>query len=65
MSYMTDPFFTRKTTISENNSFMTPCLLSSYFHTHSTTPLLKILGGRMHGPSPHLKFWGHRPPSSP
>src|SRR6218665_2595718 len=37
--------------------------LCSYFHTHPTTLLLKILGGPMHGPSPHLKFWGDRPPS--
>ena len=38
-------------------------LLCSYFRAHPTTLLLKILGGRMHGPSPHLKFWGERPPS--
>ena len=25
----------------------------------------KYWGGSMHGPSPHLKFWGDRPPSSP
>jgi len=41
---------------------MTPFLLCSYFPTHPTTLLLKILGGRMHGPSPHLKFFGDRPP---
>src|SRR6218665_3228160 len=29
-------------------------LLFSYFRPHSITLLLKILGGRMHGPSPHL-----------
>src|SRR6218665_1748181 len=52
-----DPFLTRKTTISEKNSFMTPFLLCSYFHAHPTTLLLKILGGRMHGLSPHLKFF--------
>src|SRR6218665_1646677 len=43
-----DPFLTRKT----------PFLLCSYFCAHPTTLLLKILGGRMHGPSPHLKFGG-------
>src|SRR6218665_2720932 len=37
-------------------------LLCSYFRAHPATLLLKILGGRMHGPSPHLKFWGDRPP---
>src|SRR6218665_3986665 len=47
-----DPFFTRKSTISEKNSLMTPFLLCSYFRAHLTTLLLKILGGRMHGPSP-------------
>jgi len=34
------------------NSFMTPFLLSSYFHTQLITLLHEILGGRMHGPSP-------------
>ena len=38
--------------ISEKNSFMTLFLLCSYFRAHPTTLLLKILGGRMHGPSP-------------
>src|SRR6218665_850463 len=67
MSYMTfssqeQPLFQ----ISEENSFMTPFLLCSYFRAHPTTLLLKILGGgRMHGPSPHLKLWGDRPPSPP
>src|SRR6218665_940656 len=52
------PFFTRQTTISENNSLMTPFLLCSYFRAHPTTLLLKILGGLMHWPSPHLKSLG-------
>src|SRR6218665_373278 len=43
-----DPFLTRKT----------PFFLFSYFRAHPPTLLLKILGGRMHGPSPHLKLWG-------
>src|SRR6218665_273315 len=51
-----DPFLTRKP----------PFLLCSYFSAHPTTLLLKILGGRMHGPSPHLKFMGGTsPPQSP
>src|SRR6218665_306079 len=40
-------------------------LLSSYFHTHPVTLLPQILGGRMHGPSPRLTFWGNGPPSPP
>src|SRR6218665_1133624 len=36
--------------------------LCSYFHAHPTTLLLKILGEPMRGPSPHLKFFGGRPP---
>src|SRR6218665_3857938 len=40
-------------------------VLDSYFHAHPTTLLLKILGGPMHGLSPHLKLWGDRPPQSP
>src|SRR6218665_3604096 len=39
--------------------------LCSCFHALPTTLLLKILGGPMHGPSPHLEFWGDRPPSPP
>src|SRR6218665_3923408 len=61
MSHMTlssqeQPQFQKK------NSFTTPFLLCSYFRAHPTTLLLKILGGRMHGTSPHLKLWGDRPP---
>src|SRR6218665_1957922 len=56
------PLFQRKT------SFVTPFLFSSYFHTHPVTLLLQIFEGthgRMHGPSPNLKFLGDRPPSPP
>ena len=62
-----DPFFTRKIPIiSENNSLMTPVfLLCSYFRAHPTTLLLKIMRGRMHGQSPHLKFWEGPSPSPP
>src|SRR6218665_2866967 len=57
MSYTT-LFVTRKATISENNFLITPFLLCSYFRAHPTTLLLKILGGRMHGPSPPQIFGG-------
>src|SRR6218665_679471 len=53
MSYMT--------LSSQENTFFTLFILSRA----STTLLLKILGGRMHGPSPHLKFLGDRPPQHP
>src|SRR6218665_1728003 len=48
-----DPFLTK-----------TRFLLCSYFRAHPTTLLLKILGGRMHGPSPTSNF-GRAFPSSP
>src|SRR6218665_1639422 len=54
MSYMTIS--------SQGNHHFSLC---SYFHAHPTTLLLQILGGPMHGPSPHLKFWGGRPPPPP
>ena len=34
---------------------------TSYLPAHPITLLLQILGGRMHWPSPHLKFWRDRP----
>src|SRR6218665_1167791 len=59
-----DPFFIRKTTVSEKNSLTRHLfLLCSYFRAHPTTLLLKILGGRMHGPSPTSNLGG-RPPQS-
>src|SRR6218665_1693209 len=51
-----DPFFKRKTTISGKNSLITPLF------TLLTTLFLKILGGRMHGPSPTSNFGGTVPP---
>src|SRR6218665_1066665 len=45
----------------ENHHFS----LFSYFRAHPTTLLLKILGGRMHGPSPTSNFGGTVPPSPP
>src|SRR6218665_2079979 len=62
-----DPFVTRKTTISKKNSLITPLfLLCSYFRAYPTTLLLKILGGWMHGPSPHPpQILGGPSPQSP
>src|SRR6218665_227266 len=37
LNVLYDPFHIRKNTISENNSFMTPFLLCSYFRAHPTT----------------------------
>src|SRR6218665_1581068 len=61
-----DPFLTRKTPISENNSFKTPFLLCSCVRTHPTNATSQNIGedGCM-GRHPHLKFWGDRPPIPP
>src|SRR6218665_2844788 len=53
MSYMT-------ISSQENHHFS----ICSYFHSHPTTLLLKILGGPMQGPSPHLKLLGGPSPQS-
>ena len=57
-----DPFFTRKTTISEKflhkTIFFTLFVLS---RASDNTTFLNI-GGPMHGPSPYLKFWRTVPP---
>src|SRR6218665_1359644 len=58
-----DPFFTTKTPISENNSLMTPFYSVRAFARIRQTLLLNLLGGRMRGPSPHLKFGGIVPQS--
>src|SRR6218665_737680 len=57
------PFLHNKK-LSFNKKFLddTYFLLCSSFRAHATTLLLKILGGPMHGSSPHLKFWGTVPP---
>jgi len=53
------PLFRKKVQKFLHDTFLK---LSSYFHTHPITLLLEILGGRMHGPSSHLKFlWGTVP----
>src|SRR6218665_2957739 len=60
-----DPFFTRKTTISDKNSLIRPCfLLCSYFRAHPTTlsTSLNIGGGPIHGSSPTSNFLGAVPP---
>ena len=50
----------------ENTTFLLDVFfVSSYFTSHPITVLLEILGGRMHGPSTHLKFLGDRRPSPP
>src|SRR6218665_1275970 len=63
-----DPFLTRKTTISEKNSFVTP-----FFHSARTRTFARIRqhyfskycgDGCMGGPF-HLKFWGTVPPVPP
>jgi len=66
MTHLYGPFFTRKTSISEkkflDDTFFTQLV---YFRTYPTALLLKILGGRMHEPSLHLKICGGRPPLPP
>src|SRR6218665_902514 len=57
-----DPFFTRKSTISEKNSVMTPFLLCSYFRAHPTTLTLKILGGTDAWAVPQPQFLGGTAP---
>ena len=54
-----DPFFPRKTAVSEKNSFTRHLFYSvRAFARIRRTLLLKILGGRMHGPSPTSNFGG-------
>src|SRR6218665_554117 len=45
-------YFTKK--IPSSHLFVS----TSYLPAYPITLLLQILRGRMHGPSPHLKFWG-------
>src|SRR6218665_1149848 len=47
------------------NSSLTPFPVSSYFVSHPTTLLLKILGGRIHGPSHRPHILGGPSPSPP
>src|SRR6218665_465373 len=50
-----DHFLTRKTIFHSVHAF-------THIRQHYFS---KYLGGPMHGRSPHLKFWGDRPPSPP
>src|SRR6218665_1168239 len=56
ITYMTDcmtPFFlTKNLDFRQKYSSLTPFLVSPYNASHPVTALLKILGGRMHGPPP-------------
>ena len=56
-------FLTKSLYFITKNSFISPFLVS--FPGHPLTLLLQILGGRMHGPFPYLKFWGRPSPQSP
>ena len=58
-------YMTRKTSISEENSLMTPFFFSSYSFAHPTTLLLEILGVGCMGRPPSSIFccWEDRPPS--
>src|SRR6218665_2531433 len=63
-----DPFFARRTTISEDHYFRKEFLDNTFFYSvRAFVPIrqhyFSKYWGRMHGPSPHLKFWGDRPPS--
>src|SRR6218665_134991 len=65
-NFVYDPFFTRKTPISENNSLLTLFLLCSCFRTHPTNATSQNIGGRADAWAvPHLTFWEDRPPSLP
>src|SRR6218665_3988840 len=57
------PFYTGKTTISEKNSLIRQLFYSVHPFAHIRQHYFsKYWRGPMHGPSPHLKFWGDRPP---
>jgi len=62
--WMTSFPFLRKKTHYFRKQFLddTFFLLCSYFCAHPTTLLPKILGGRMHGPSPTSNYGGTIPP---
>src|SRR6218665_684086 len=59
-------FFTRKTPISENNSFTTPFFtLFMLSHASDKHYFSKYWGDGCMGSHPHLKFWGPAPPVPP
>ena len=55
--------FTRKTGISENNSFFRPYSVRTFARSDNTTS--QNIGGTDTWAVPHLKFGGDRPPKSP
>ena len=60
-----DPFLTRKTTISEKNSFVTPFFTLFVLSCASDNTTSQNIGGTDAWAVPHLTFWGDRPPSPP
>src|SRR6218665_3824426 len=65
ITYMTLLFLTKSLNFRQKYSSLTLFLVSSYFSSHPITVLLKILGGRMHGPSATSNFEGTVPPVPP
>src|SRR6218665_2894582 len=66
MSYVIyDPFFTRKTPISENNSFMTPFSTLFVLSRASDNTTSQNIGRTDAWAVPHLEFLGDRPPVPP
>src|SRR6218665_59582 len=53
-----DPFFTRKTPTSENNSFTTPFSLCSCFRTHPTNTTSQNIGGTDAWAVTPFQIWG-------
>src|SRR6218665_3527464 len=52
----------------KKNSLMTPVFTHFLLSHASANTASRNIGGRIHGPSPHLKLWGpspRRPPMSP
>src|SRR6218665_3354789 len=60
-----DPFLTRKTTISEKISFMTPFFTLFVLSRASDNTTSLNIGGTDAWVVPHLKFFGDRPPRTP
>src|SRR6218665_1208709 len=66
MSYRAyHPFFTRKTTISEKNSFIRPFFYSVHSFARIRQHYFSKYWGTNAWAVPHLKFWGDRPPQFP
>jgi len=58
------PFSWRKPLLHNKNSLNLTFLVTSYFPAHPITLLLKILGGRIHRPSPSVSNFGGLSPQS-